>query len=217
MFYALAISLLLTDTCRSFRYTSLYPDSVIQKCNTARNIPGLSAAEKEVILLTNLVRYNPPLFLEKIARPFIEKEFLKTTNIRDGRKHVESLYKELKETPPMPVLKTETVLNATAASHAEYCSRTGHMGHHDFPKRFKTIREKLGHLTATENCSFTTLGDCTALYHVIGLLIDADLPETYGHRKAILDKKYQYIGVAIRLFPKNKTVLVQNFSASRSF
>lgn len=54
----------------------------------------------------------------------------------------------------------------------------------------------------------------TALQHVIGLLVDADVP-SYGHRYAILNKSFQYIGVAVRTFPSNRYCMVQNFSTAR--
>lgn len=54
----------------------------------------------------------------------------------------------------------------------------------------------------------------TTLHHVIGLLVDADIP-SYGHRYAILNKSFQYIGVAVRTFPSNRYCMVQNFSIAR--
>lgn len=200
------------DTCQPAFYLKQYPDSVIEKCNTTKLVTGLSNAEKEVILFTNLVRYNPPLFLEKVAKPFIENCYLKYIeyDLRSG--HIESLYEDLKKNPPLPLLITEPVLNETAAEHADYCSRTVSIGHDNFRQRWEKIKNTLGHIKAGENCNYVPSRFNNGLFHVISLLIDEDSPIHHGHRKAILYKSYQYIGVAIRPFPNNQQVLVQHFS-----
>ncbi len=201
-----------TDSCSLDFYLRQYSDSVIRKCNTAGQATALSQTEKEVVLLTNLVRANPSFFLSNVARPFIETCYLKYIEYDPGSGHIESLYKDLEAAKPMQLLLTEPVLNETAASHAGYCSRTGHIGHHNFKVRWQIIKTKLGHLKAGENCSYVPARFSHALYYIISLLIDQDSPETHGHRMAILDKSYQYIGVAIRPFPQNRNVLIQNFS-----
>jgi hypothetical protein len=208
----LPLTLSAGDTCQPAFYLSRYPDSVIEKCNTARHITTLSNTEKEVILFTNLVRYNPSLFLEKVAKPFIEHCYLKHIEYDPRGGHIESLYEDLKRTPPVPLLKTEPVLNETAADHAGYCSRTGSIGHDNFKQRWETIKKKLGHIKAGENCNYLPSRFNNGLFHVISLLIDEDSPIHHGHREAILYKSYQYTGVAIRPFPNNRQVLVQHFS-----
>lgn len=205
----------LPEYCLPEYYIKQYPDSVIARCHTALNFPGLSKEEKEVILFTNLVRYNPPLFLEKVARPFIEKCYLRYIEYDPKAPHIESLYTELNNTAPMPVLQTEPVLNETSGEYADYCGRTGTIGHTDFPQRWRIIKEKLGHIKAAENCNYLPSRFNNALFHVISLLIDEDAPQSYGHRRSILYKSYQFIGVGIRPFPGNRQVLVQHFSLIR--
>lgn len=203
------------DSSQSAFYLKQYPDYVIEKCNTAKHCKELSNTEKEVILFTNLVRYNPPLFLQTVAKPYIENVYLKHFENNQSKFHIESLFDELSKTAPMPVLQTETVLNETAAEHASYCSRTGHIGHDNFRQRWEKIKNKLGHIKAGENCSYVPSRFNNALLHVISLLIDEDSPLYHGHREAILYKSYQYIGVAIQPFPQNQYVLVQHFSLKK--
>lgn len=205
----------LPEYCLPEFYIGQYPDSVIARCHTARHFPDLSKEEKEVILFTNLVRYHPALFLEKVARPFIEKCYLKYIEYDAKASHIESLYEELKNTAPMPVLQTEALLNETAGEYADYCNRTGTIGHADFPQRWRMIRERLGHIKAGENCNYLPARFNNALFHVISLLIDEDAPQSYGHRRAILYKSYQFIGVGIRPFPGHRQVLVQHFSLKK--
>ncbi len=203
------------DTCLPKYYINQYPDSVIAKCNSASNISSLSAAEKDVILFTNLVRYNPPLFLEKVSKPFIENCYLKHIVYDYRAKHIESLYADLKSTPPLPLLQTEPVLNETAADYADYCSRTGTIGHTNTMERWQTVKQKLEHIKFGENCSYVPNRFNNGLFHIISLLIDEDSPIDYGHRKAILYKSYQFIGVGIRPFPGNRQVLIQHFSLKK--
>gem|GEM_PF-4501500 len=147
-----------------------------------------------------------------MAKPFIENCYLKHINYDHRSKHIESLYADLKNTPPLPLLQTEPVLNESAASYADYCSRTGTVGHTNTMERWRAIKQKLGNIKFGENCSYVPTRFNNGLFHLISLLIDDDSPVDYGHRKAILYKSYQFIGVGIRPFPSNRQVLVQHFS-----
>lgn len=201
------------DTCSVAWYTRQYPPAVIQQCNTAAAVSGLTAAEKEVVLITNLVRYNPALFAQKVLRPYIQ-QCDRSLLLDSNSVYVQSLFKDLRQTKPMQLLQVEPVLNGTAASHAEYCSRTGHIGHDNMLERWQIIRRELEHISAGENCSYVPSGKNSALHHVISLLVDDGWP-SYGHRYAILNKSYQYIGVAIRPFPDDRYCMVQNFSTPK--
>jgi uncharacterized protein YkwD len=201
------------DTCTAAWYSKRYPPVVIQQCNTAAQVEGLTAIEKEVVLLTNLVRYDPALFAQNVLRPFIQ-ECDRSLLLDSSTTAVQSLYADLANTKPMQLLQVLPLLNQTAASHADYCSRTGHIGHANMTERWGCIKRELGHISAGENCSYVPTSQNTALHHVIGLLVDADTP-SYGHRYAILNKSFQYIGVAVRTFPRDRYCMVQNFSTAQ--
>jgi uncharacterized protein YkwD len=201
------------EPCTAAWYSKRYPPVVIQQCNTAAQVEGLTAIEKEVVLLTNLVRYDPPLFAQNVLRPFIQ-QCGRNLLFDSSTAAVQSLYADLANTKPMQLLQVEPLLNQTAASHADYCSRTGHIGHANMAERWGRIKSELGHISAGENCSYVPASKNTALYHVIVLLVDKDVPSC-GHRYSILNKSFQYIGVAVRTFPGNSYCMVQNFSTPR--
>lgn len=199
-----------SQTCELAWYTQKYDSEVVKLCNTAAAIQEMTPLEKEVVLVTNLVRFNPALFAENVLRPFL-RSCDKGRFFDSSGADVKSLYADLAKTPPMQLLQVHPLLNQTATSHAEYCERTGHMGHNNMLERWQRIKNELGHISAGENCSYVTPSSNTALYHVLNLLIDADVPG-YGHRYTLLRKSYQYIGVSVRPFPGNKFCMVQNFS-----
>ncbi|HMO32711.1 MAG TPA: CAP domain-containing protein [Lacibacter sp.] len=202
------------EPCTATWYSIRYPAAVIQQCNTAARVEGLTEIEKEVVLLTNLVRYDPALFAHHVLRPFIQ-QCDRSLLFDSSTAAVQSLYTDLANTKPMQVLQVEPLLNQTTASHADYCSRTGHIGHANMTERWQRIKNELGHISAGENCSYVPASKNTALHHVIALLVDADTP-SYGHRYAILNKSFQYIGVAVRSFPQDRYCMVQNFSTARN-
>lgn len=151
-----------SDSCSTAWYARQYPPAVIQKCNTAAGVSTLTTDEKEVVLLTNLVRYNPALFAQNVLRPFIQqcdKSLLFDSSSTD----VQSLFSDLARTQPMQLLQVQALLNETAASHAAYCSRTGHIGHDNMRERWHRIKNELGHISAGENCSYVPASKNTAL------------------------------------------------------
>lgn len=198
----------------SLRYTRVYPDSVIQRCHTAAGIPGLSPVEKEVILYTNLLRHDPVRFGEEILRPYL-RDVAFTGMFDTNSVHVQSLYRDLQQAGPLPLLKAEPGLNASAGRHADYCSLTGHTGHADFPKRYNEIRQQLRLIKAGENCAYIPATRYEALTFLAALLVDADNAPDYGHRKALLYRYYQVTGVGIRPFPGKRYVLVQHYGLFR--
>lgn len=203
------------DNCSVAWVKSLYPASVIAACNTAVEMQGLSDVEKDVVLITNIVRYDPSLFAQKVVRPFFTRNCDKFLMPDTNSIYLQSLYKDLKKAIPMQLLKPEPVLNETAASHAEYSSRTGRIGHDNFKERWSIVRQKLKHISFSENCSYIPGSKNDGLYFILSLLIDDENPG-YGHRYAILNRNFQFIGVAIRNFPKNQFCLIQEFSTPRS-
>lgn len=174
------------DTCTAAWYSKRYPPDVIQQCNTAAQVEGLTAIEKEVVLLTNLVHYDPALFAQNVLRPSI-RQCDRSLLYDSSTTAVQSLYADLADTKPMQLLQVLPLLNQTA-SHTRYCSRTGHIGHANMTERRGRIKRELGHISAGENCSYVPTSQNTDLHRMIGILVDADTP-SYGQRYAILNKK----------------------------
>lgn len=185
-------------------YLEKLPAELVTQCNTALNITGMSQQEKDVVLITNLVRVNPKLFLQVFLNDYVQtSEFYTMQN-----SYVVSLQKELNQVKSLPPLKVEVFINQTAAGHAVFCSTTGHIGHKNFNQRSTEITKKLKHDLVGENCGYIRTH---ALDFVMDLLIDEDVP-SLGHRKNILSNMYAYTGVSIKKFKDGEYCLIQIFS-----
>jgi len=89
--------------------------------------------------------------------------------------------------------------------------KTGSIGHSSsdgtpFSQRVRKKAKAAGMIA--ENCDY---GNQTALDSVIGLLIDDGI-ESLGHRKNILEPKFQWIGIAIEPHKKYGTNCVMDFA-----
>jgi uncharacterized protein YkwD len=185
-------------------YLQKLPAELVTQCNTAQNISGMNQQEKDVVLITNLVRVNPKLFLQVFLNDYVQtSEFYTMQN-----PYVVSLQKELQQVKPLPPLKVEVFINQTAAGHAVFCGSTGHIGHKNFNQRSADITKKLKHDLVGENCGYIRTH---ALDFVMDLLIDEDVP-SLGHRKNILSSMYAFTGVSIRKFKDGEYCLIQIFS-----
>jgi hypothetical protein len=182
-----------------------YPDVILQECNTAGKFSAMSQQEKDVVLLTNLVRKDPKKFSEVFIDDYVaNSEFYEISN-----PYVISLKRDLQTRKPAAVLQVHNTLNKTAREHAVYCGTSGHMGHHGFDGRSKTVAKVLNHQLFGENCGYIRT---EALDFVMDLLIDESIRDV-GHRKNILHPKFTTIGVSIQPFKKGEFCLVQQFSA----
>lgn len=151
--------------------------------------------EDEVLQLLNSVRTDPQRFISTYLTPYLEANNLTTNS------YAQSLVNDLKNIKKMSALQFSPALNKVARMHAKDMGKTGLVGHSSsdgtpFSDRVRK-KAKAGGMIA-ENCDY---GNYTALDSVIGLLIDDGI-ESLGHRKNILEPKYQWIGIAIE--PHNK-------------
>ena len=143
---------------------------------SAKTTNYLSAVEKEVYYYLNLARMNPTLF----AKTFLMDRVgaLRTS-------YQKSLYKDLLDTKPLPVLKPDKSLWKSAKCHAEQSGKTGYVGH-----------TRHGGCTSTYSGECCSYGINSGLGMVLQLLIDEGI-ESLGHRKICL-RDYTTLGVAIR-------------------
>jgi uncharacterized protein YkwD len=205
LLFLLLCSPLLSRATDLSSFLRQYPEAVLQECNTASKFSAMSQQEKDVVLLTNLVRKDPKKFSEVFIDAYVStSEFYESSN-----PYVISLKRDLQTRKPAAVLQVHNTLNKTAREHAVYCGTTGHMGHHGFDGRSKTVAKFLKHLLLGENCGYVRT---EALDFVMDLLIDESIRDV-GHRKNILHPKFTTIGVAIQPFKKGEYCLVQQFSA----
>lgn len=170
---------------------SPWEKTVLEKCNTAKDIGYLSKAEKEVIFYLNLVRTNPSLFADTYLKQYVDTAQISKNN------YLKSLYSDLYAMPSVCVLIPKFDLFELAKRHAIDMGTHGKVGHvssnnSSLIQRAKSVTHPYS--LVQENCQY---GLNNPLAIVIDLLIDQDIVDV-GHRKSLLDKNARYIGTAIR-------------------
>jgi uncharacterized protein YkwD len=186
-------------------YLNLLPADLVSTCNTAANVKEMTQEEKNAVLVTNLARVNPKLFLKVVVHDYVNNSY----EVAPNNPYVLSLQRNLETMQLLPPLKVEKVLNEVALSHAVYCGKRGEIDHKNFEKRCAIIQQKLKHGYVGENCGY---GWDAGLDFVMDLLIDEGI-SSLGHRKNLLNSRFTSIGVSIQPFKNGGYCLVQMFSA----
>ncbi len=161
--------------------------------------------EEEVLKIMNDVRTDPQDFIKTYLTPY-----LKENNLTNNR-YAKSLVSDLKKTKKMGSLKMSVPLSEVAKMHALDMGRLGEVGHSSsdgtsFAERVRN-KAKAGGMIA-ENCDY---GHETALDIVMALLIDDGI-ESLGHRKNILEPKFQWVGIAIEDHKTYRVNTVMDFA-----
>ena len=167
------------------KFSSEWNDSKYLKCNTASGTNYMSAKEKEVIYILNLLRANPRLFANTVLKKY--PEYSRNDNLRRVSEY-KSLLKTLQNVEPLPLLNPDALCYASAECHAASAGRRGYIGHE---RKEAGCRSKQ-HFNG-ECCEY---GHDNALDILMTLLIDqnvAGLP----HRKICLGP-YKAVGVSIQ-------------------
>jgi len=164
-----------------------WDSEVIRELHTAANTEYLNEEEKKVILFMNMARHDGPLFAETFLQAYIGDNSVETS------KYLRSLFRDLKKISGLHPLQIEEDLTSVAQGHAIKSGKTGHMGHKDFKKRFKSLMGN-PYFHVGENCSY---GYEKAIDIVLTLMIDEGIKDV-GHRKNILSEDFNAVGVAIR-------------------
>ncbi|MBL4651712.1 MAG: CAP domain-containing protein [Flavobacteriales bacterium] len=193
----LSILLLFTISIGNGQDLSAWDYQVLEKANTAKNVGYLTANEKKMIQLINLARIDGAKFYETIAKPYIDTA--------TSSSYTRSLASVLKKVKGLPLLSPDKILFEAAQKYAISMGKSGKIGHDKYAQRMKPIQNKYKGLS--ENCDYGFEG---ALTIVMRLLIDEGNPD-YGHRKAILDPNFVFIGVSIKRHTKWDWNCVQEF------
>lgn len=164
-----------------------WPQNIIEKANTAKDVAYLNDKEKEIILLFNLARTDGKKFAETICQTYLD-----SNKIDQQDKYVKSLLKDLQKTSNLKPFKPQKDLFEIAKSHAIKSGKTGYVGHRNFNKRYDDALQK--YRTVGENCDY---GNSEPLDIVMNLLIDQGV-ESLGHRKNILNPEFINIGLSIQ-------------------
>ena len=163
----------------------------LAKANSARRVENVSFQEKKVIFYINLARMDGGLFVDTYLKDYRE-------DVRIPKnKYYRSLVKTLREQESLPPLQPQEDLFKEAVKHAKEMGRTGKKGHRSanhksFDERMRKFKKK--YVKMKENNQY---GYPDALSIVIDLLID-DNQESLIHRKTLLHKDLNFIGVGIR-------------------
>jgi len=174
-------------------YSTEWNKETYSKCNTGSNITYLSAEEKVVIYILNLVRSNPLLFVNTVLAKYpsvSDKAYL----LKD-KKYYMSLIKTLSEMAPQKVFDVDKLCYESAFCHAVESGKNGYTGHARLNKNCEDKRHYMG-----ECCDY---GNSEPLEIVLSLLIDEGVP-SFGHRKILLGN-YTKIGLSIKPHKKYET------------
>jgi len=164
-------------------------DWPIKDLDTGRGETYLSEDEKEIIILVNKVRTNPPLF----AKTYME-------NIKDRGPYYRECYDQLLVWKPQAILKPSKALHLAAKDHATDMGETGATGHksskgEDSATRVKRYGDFKGIYNGPwETCSY---GYSKPLDIVLQLLVD-DGVESRGHRLALMESAVHFMGTSIK-------------------
>jgi uncharacterized protein YkwD len=167
------------------KFSSEWNDSRYLKCNTASGTAYMSAKEKEVIYILNLLRANPRLFANTVVKKY--PEYSHNDNLRKVSEY-KSLLKTLQKSEPLPLLNPDALCYASAECHAASAGRRGYIGH---DRKEATCRAKQ-HFNG-ECCEY---GHNDALDILMTLLIDQNVP-SLPHRQICLSA-YKTLGVSIQ-------------------
>jgi len=178
-----------------------------QSANAAIDAMYLNDTEKEVVKLMNYARMNGKLFARTYLIRYIQGYKVKKTS------YLSTLIDALETLPALKPYIVSTGLCKAAKDHAEDLGqngKTGHVGTDGSKMADRIERYSEWGIIIGENCSY---GSKTALSVVCDLLVDEGVV-TYGHRKNILSKEFNFVGVAFRPHSLYKNGCVIDFAGT---
>ena len=174
-------------------------DSIVMQAHTGMDSDFLTKDEKKIILLQNLARLDGPRFAETFLKEYIILKDLKSN------KYIRSLYQDLQRVKDLPMLIPEKDLYNAARGHATKSGVKGIEGHKGFKARYSPLMEN--YMEVGENIYY---GDYTPEEIVLQLLIDKGI-EDLGHRRNILNPRFNAIGLSIKPHKEYKYNCVMSF------
>jgi len=187
--------------------------------DTTQGADYLTAIERKVVIEINLVRTNPAeyaqTFIVPMRRYFQGKilqypgEIAIMTN--EGPSALEEAIRQLESTNAVGPLSPKKGLVLAARDHANDQAKTGQTGHSGADGSDPGQRiARYGKWKATwgENIDY---GNSQARRIVTALLIDDGVPSR-GHRKNLLNPKFETVGVAVGPHPVYRSMCVMDFA-----
>lgn len=155
--------------------------------------------EQDILEVINEFRKDPQVFLRTVINPYIEEN-----NLRSNR-YARSLIRDLRNQPPLPLMKIDSSLQEMAKDFAVKCGKRGWYGHRNYNERFDRYASHLSR--DGENIQY---GLKKPKEIVIDLLIDVDLP-SLGHRKNLMSKEFTEIGIGFSEHERISYITVMAF------
>ncbi len=167
------------------RYSAEWNKPQYLACNTAKNALYLSAKEREVIYILNLLRSNPVYFAKNVLTRYPDSS-------RQGWLVNVDYYKSLMDTllkmKPLNILKPDKKCFTSALCHAESTGVTGAVTH---DRANDDCKQK-----QFFNGECIDFGSSNPLDIILHLMIDENVP-SLGHR-FICISSYKSVGVSIQ-------------------
>ncbi len=176
-----------------------WEDSVVARANTGEGCEFLNRDEKKVVLIANLARADGALFSETFLRQYL---ILKE---KEPDRYTRSLYRDLKDVKELPMMVPEKDLYDVARGHATQSGKKGYEGHKGFKNRYDPVMNR--YMEVGENIYY---GEYTPEEIVMQLLIDEGI-EDLGHRKNLLNPRFNSLGVSIKPHKEYKYNCVMSF------
>lgn len=166
------------------KYSNTWNGADYKACNTAASATYLTANEKEVVYILNLVRQYPQLFAQTVLKTYPDEGG--GSGLRQSA-YYKSLMATLEKMQPQKILKPDLIAYASANCHATSSGKNGYTGHQRQTEECKSVKNFMG-----ECCDY---GNHHPLDIVLRLLIDEGI-SSLGHRTILLGS-YSAIGVSI--------------------
>jgi len=165
-------------------------------CNTAIHVSYMSAEEKKLIYIINLMRSNPVLFVNTVSSKYPDSANM--PNIKNSS-YYKSLMNTLRNQEPLGLLYPDSICYVSANCHAISAGKNGYVGHN---RQTEDCKNKW--VFNGECCDY---GHNQALDILMSLMIDEGVA-SLGHRKICLSP-YNKIGVSLQphVVYGNNTVL----------
>ncbi|MDX2194775.1 MAG: CAP domain-containing protein [Cytophagales bacterium] len=199
---------------------SIWNQPIYEKLNTAKAIDFMSDKEKEVVKLMNYVRAEPKKFKDTYLKLYLEQ--LKTRFSESYQKRVllshelATLYVVLDSIAPKKPFHVSKGLTLAARGHAKWSGEhgaTGHTGEHGSSMQDRITKHVHWKMMIAENCEY---GSTEPMDIVCNLLIDEGVPRV-AHRKNILHRELNYVGVAVESHHSYKVNCVMDFAGKVDF
>jgi len=200
---------------------SLSPNWKSESVDTARGADYLTEKERELIIEINMLRTDPAMYTRYYLIPlraYYEGNLLKfpgkiamATN--EGASALEECIRELERTRPISSLFPQKGLVQAARDHTRDQGATGEIGHTGSDgSSLETRLNRYGkwNNSAGENISY---GYDDARKIVVSLLIDDGVPSR-GHRRNLLNKSFNFVGVDVGPHRLYQNMAVMDFAGA---